>query len=422
MSGTLLSKQHRQLVWVTSLGGFLEFYDFIIYALMAGYLADHFFPSHDPYTSLLTTFATFSAGYFARPIGGLVFGHFGDRYGRKPTFVLTVLIMALSTALIGCLPTYEQVGILAPILITLLRVPQGFSIGGEIPGAMTYLSESVNQRSGLVMGLLFFALVSGLVFGSMVHAVLLWWLTPEAMAEWGWRIPFWLGGSLGVCSYLVRKRFRESELFMQLVETKRQSRVPLFRLFSEHKTRLLAGTLLIIPVATTMTLLFLFTPGYLTKVLNYNPEGVATSGSICVLLAGVIFVGVGALADSLSRLKLMLAASILVMLLSYPIFLWYSQGEAPVFLVMLISAVLLGALTGVAPLLMSFIFPVDVRYSGIAFSYNLGFALFGGLTPVIAMSLIKFSGHLASPAWYLMFSGACGVLAVALLKRDVIEV
>ncbi len=245
---------------------------------MARYLSDLFFPSHYPYTSLLTTFASFSVGYLARPLGGVIFGHFGDRFGRKPTFVITVLMMALSTALIGCLPTYDQIGLAAPLLLTLLRVFQGFSIGGEIPGAMTYLSETVDQRPGLVMGLLFLALVNGVVFGSLVEAFMLWWLTPAQMSDWGWRVPFWLGGTLGICSYVVRKRFNESRLFLELGERKEQARVPLAQLFSKHKLSILCGTLLIIPVAVSMPLLFLFTPGYLTKLLAYDASQVAITG------------------------------------------------------------------------------------------------------------------------------------------------
>ncbi|MGI9276496.1 MAG: MFS transporter [Endozoicomonas sp.] len=411
----MLAAGQRRLVWVISLGGFLEFYDFIIYALMAGYLADNFFPSDDPWSSLLTTFATFSVGYFARPVGGIVFGHFGDRHGRKPTFITTVLIMALSTALIGCLPTYQQAGILAPVLLILLRIFQGFSIGGEIPGAMTYLSETVHERQGLVMGMLFLALVNGVVFGSLVHACMLWWLTPELMASWGWRVPFWLGGSLGICSYLVRKSFHESSQFLDMTRRKQQSRVPIAALLQDHRKTLLCGIFMIVPVATSMTLLFLFTPGYLTKLLAYDPADVVLAGSIGLFGSSLVFVAVGNLADTCSGRWLLALSSVLVLLLAWPVFAWYSSGTAVVLLAMLVSALMLGAITGIAPLLLSFIFPVSVRYSGIAFSYNLGFALFGGMTPVIAMGLIRWTGDLTSPAWYLMVSGVCGLLACILL-------
>lgn len=410
-----LSREQKGLIAITSLGGFLEFYDFIIYALMAGYIAEHFFPGHNSFSSLMTTFATFSAGYFARPLGGLVFGHFGDRIGRKRTFVATVLIMALSTFLMGCLPSYAQVGLLAPVLLVILRILQGFSIGGEIPGAMTYLSETVNQQRGLVMSLLFMALVNGVVFGSLVHAFMLWWLPLEDMKAWGWRVPFWLGGSLGICSYVVRKRFNESALFLELSKRKAKSTVPLLQLFQSHRMGLLTGTLLIIPVATSMTLLFLFTPGYLTRMLDYHAADVAWAGSFGILCSSVVFVLIGLLADRWSPKYLLLLSSCLVSILAVPLFTWYGQG-IDVIWVMLASAIVLGTITGIAPLFMSTLFPVQVRYSGIAFCYNIGFALFGGLTPVIAMALISWSNNLQAPAWYLLASGLCGVCAFLILS------
>ena len=413
------NKDQRKLVWITSLGGFLEFYDFIIYALMAGYLADQFFPSHNPYSSLLTTFATFSAGYLARPIGGLFFGHMGDRYGRKPTFAATVLIMALSTALIGCLPTYNQVGILAPILLTVLRVLQGFSIGGEIPGAITYLSETVERSQGLIISLLFMALVNGFVFGSIVHSLLLWLLGGEAMADWGWRIPFLLGGTLGACSYIVRKRFHESALFLQLNQQKQRSRIPMGELFRQHKQALVTGILLILPVAVSMPLLFLFPQGYLTKLLHYEPESVAIAGGVGNFASSLIFVLVGLMADKLrtsaGKIRLMILGCFIVCILAIPIFTAYTDYLISVYWVMFASALVLGSVTGIAPLLLSQLFPTQVRYSGIAFSYNVSFALFGGLTPVIAMALINTTDDLTAPAWYLIISGLAGLLGCVML-------
>ncbi|KEQ13683.1 hypothetical protein GZ77_15375 [Endozoicomonas montiporae] len=400
---------------MTSLGGFLEFYDFIIYALMAVYIADQFFPSHDSFTSMLTTFATFSVGYFVRPLGGLVFGHLGDRFGRKPTFVATVLIMALSTFLMGCLPTYSQVGLWAPLMLVGLRVLQGFSIGGEIPGAMTYLSETVDRRRGLVMSLLFMVLANGVVFGSLVHAFMLWWLPVDEMKAWGWRIPFWLGGTMGICSYVVRKQFQESDLFLQLAKRKAQSAVPLFHLLQSHRRQLLVGIFLILPVATSMTLLFLFTPGYLTKMLGYSAGDVALAGSIGIFLSSVVFIAFGLLADTVSLRSLLCVASGIIVLFSVPVFYWYGAG-VDVYSVMLVSALIQGSITGVAPLALSELFPVNVRYSGIAFCYNVSFALFGGLTPVIAMTLIGWTNNLQSPAWYLMVSGLFGLLATCMMS------
>ncbi|WP_354010179.1 MFS transporter [Endozoicomonas lisbonensis] len=404
-----LSREQLGLIFITSMGGFLELYDFIIYALMAPYIADQFFPGHDTYTSLLTTFATFSIGYLVRPLGGVVFGHLGDRFGRKPVFVATVLVMALSTFLMGCLPTYSQIGIWAPLMLVFLRILQGFSIGGEIPGAMTYLSETVHQRRGLVVSLLFSALTNGILFGSLVNAFMLWWLPENSMQEWGWRVPFWLGGTLGICSYIVRKHFQESGLFLQLAKHKTRSAVPLVQLLQQHRRKLLAGVLLAAPGASSITLLFLFTPGYLTKMLNYPGSDVALAGGIGIFFTSLVTIVAGHLADLLPVRRLLFAAYGFIVLFSVPVFYWYETG-ADVYRVMLFSGLMVGSLTG-GLLTLSILFPVIVRYSGIAFCYNAGYALFGGLTPVIAMALIGWSDNLQAPAWYLMTSGGLGLLA-----------
>ncbi|UYM15110.1 MFS transporter [Endozoicomonas euniceicola] len=408
-SKTDLSREQLGLIFITSMGGFLELYDFIIYALMAPFIADHFFPGHDPYTSLLTTFATFSIGYLVRPLGGVVFGHLGDRFGRKPIFVATVLIMALSTFLMGCLPTYSQVGIWAPLMLVFLRILQGFSIGGEIPGAMTYLSETVEHRRGLVISLLFAALTNGVLFGSLVNALMLWWLPEESMQEWGWRVPFWLGGTLGICSYMIRKRFQESGLFLQLIKYKARSAVPLVQLLQLHRGELLFGVFLIAPGASALTLLFLFTPGYLTKMLNYPGSDVALAGGIGIFISSLMTIVAGHLADKLPARRLLYAAYGFIVLFSAPVFYWYVAGF-DVYWIMLLSGLMVGSLTA-ALMTLSILFPVNVRYSGIAFCYNAGYALFGGLTPLIAMALIGWSNNLQAPAWYLMTSGSLGLLA-----------
>ncbi|WP_419537268.1 MFS transporter [Endozoicomonas sp.] len=352
--------------------------------------------------------------------GGLLFGHLGDRYGRKKTFAATVLIMALSTALIGCLPTYHQIGIWAPILITILRLIQGFSIGGEIPGAITYLSESTGKHQGLVISLLFTALVNGFVLGSMVHSFLIEWLGTDTMEEWGWRLPFWFGGILGLFSYLVRKHFHESPLFAELNQSRQRQQIPVLILLKSYKTSIMTGILLIVPVAVGMSLLYLFTQSYLTRLLNYEPEEVSNASSLGIIASTLLFILIGWLADrhnsSKYKLALMAAGSFTVICCSLPIFSAYVDFHASVFWVMLLCAVPMGTVTGIAPLLLSKVFPTSIRYSGVAFSYNACFAIFGGLTPLIAMALINTTGTLSAPGYYLALSGFCGLAACYLFQ------
>ncbi len=417
----MLKKNEITLVWITSLGGLLEYYDFIIYALMAGYLSEQFFPVGDHTSSLLAAFAAFSVGHISRPLGGLLFGHFGDRYGRKSTFATSVMLMALSTALIGCLPTYHQIGIMAPILITLLRLIQGFSFGGEIPGAITYLRESAPQHQGLVIGFLYAALISGFVIGSLIHGALLELLGTQAMHDWGWRLPFWFGGVLGLFSYMVRKHFRESPAFELLNQEKQKRQIPIIDLLKFHKVNLFIGTLLTVPMAVCMSLLFLFNQGYLTHLLGYHPKEVAEAGVLGICCACILLIFMGYLCDKLSSLKykvwLMIAGCIIVAALAYPIFFAFNNHQNSLHLIMIACAVPLATTNNLAPLLLGQLFPASIRYSGIAFCYNLCYAIFSGLTPVAAITLINTTDSLLAPAYVLIASGVAGVIASCLFLR-----
>ena len=421
----MVNKSNSKLIWITALGGLLEYYDFSVFALMAGYLAEQFFPGTDPLTSLLTTFATFSVGYFSRPLGGLVFGHFGDRYGRKKTFSVSVLIMAVSTALMGCLPTYAQIGIWAPVLMTLLRMAQGFSIGGEIPGAITFLSESSQKYQGLTLGLLVSGLLSGFIFGSFVHSLLLQFLGSDAMKVWGWRIPFWLGGGLGIFSYFIRKHINESALFMRLNREKQQQQVPALELLKHHKRSIITGVLLIIPATGCMSLLFLFIQSYLTQLLHYKSSTVTAASIAGTLMSIATCVFTGWLADrnlhTHHAIKLMRRFCLLVIPLSLAIFHIY-VNQLPLFTAILISGLAYGSVAVIGPLLLSTTFPVSIRYSGVALSYNICLATFGGLTPVIAMALIQMTGNHAAPAVYLVFCSICGLAGCYLLRKASLSV
>nr|HAT8714218.1 MFS transporter [Legionella jordanis] len=189
-----MQNDQRRLLILSSLGGVLEFYDFIIFAIFAGYISHAFFPLSNRLSGLMVAFATFAIGYLVRPLGGIVFGHFGDRIGRKKTFTISILMMAVATLGIGIFPDYEHIGMAAPIAVILLRILQGFSIGGEIPGAITYVSEALAEQKGLGCGIIFFALTMGIVLGSLVNALMNSFLSDSQMQAFGWRVPFVLGG------------------------------------------------------------------------------------------------------------------------------------------------------------------------------------------------------------------------------------
>ena len=414
----VLSRQQSRLLAMTAVGGFLEFYDFIIYALMAGYLAEHFFPAAQPRVALLAAFSTFASGYLVRPIGGLVFGHLGDRKGRKKTFSATILIMAISTGLVGCLPGHNTIGLLAPVLLVVFRLLQGLALGGEIPGAITYISESVPERQGLVISIVFMALMCGAVFGSLVHVLLGAVLGEQALHEWGWRLAFILGGCVGILGYYVRRNFRESQAFREMLANRKQEKMPAKILIQNYSGKIFQGMAFILPAAVVMCLVFLFLPSWLVKVMSFDPDmvrwatlGGLTVGAVCTLLWGD-------LADSCSQRTVGMSLGLSLVITTLPLVMLILAGHYFYIAGALLFGVVIGMTAGFGPILLARLFPVSIRYSGIALSYNLAFAIVGGLVPVIAMGLMETLGELYGIALLPVISGAVVLLALTTFKAD----
>ncbi len=406
----MLTKTQQKLLVLSSLGGVLEFYDFIIYALLASYIAKEFFPTGNNLTTLAATFATFSIGYLARPLGGIVFGHFGDKFGRKQTFMASILIMAISTFLIAMVPAYNVIGVAAPIILTLLRILQGLSIGGEIPGAIAYVSESIPEKKGFACGIIFCFLISGIVLGSLILAILSTFLSEADMLSWGWRIPFILGGIFGIWSYFSRKQLEESTLFTAIA-TKTES-FPLMRVLQTKLINTLAATFIVGLGAALIVLLFLFTPAFVGTILHYTGKEYIWLRTAGIFLAAVLCIPFGLLADRFNHKKLIFILSIVSMILVYIIFKLYVENFALAWLALLLSAILVGFTWGVIPALLSELFPTAIRYSGIAVSYNLGFAIFGGLAPLVATTLIYETKLLVAPFYYIIFTALLSIIAL----------
>jgi MFS family permease len=394
-----VADQRKRVVLLAALGGLLEFYDFIIYALFAKYFAELFFPAGNSLTALMAAFGAFAVGYLVRPIGGVVFAHFGDKYGRKKTFSTTVLLMALSTLLLGLVPSYAQVGMAAPIAVLLLRVVQGFSVGGEIPGALTYVSEVFAERKGLMCGWILFGLINGMVLGMVLHLILAANLQPTQMLSWGWRLAFWLGGAFGLVSYRLRRQLYESPEFVAVLAVERAT-YPLIRVIQVHWPRVLACFFYVAALASAITLLFLFTPAYLVKIVGYAKTSVSWALLLGLILATCGIVVVATLTDKYGSSRVLAGSLLVSVLLGPAVFVLYSLHVALVWPVLL-SAIILATVTAAVPAVVVELFPVALRYSGIALSYNLAFAVFAGLGPLLATGLISLTGMLAIPGFYL---------------------
>ena len=411
-----MHKDQRKLLILSSLGGVLEFYDFIIFALFAAYIANAFFPSSNELAGLMITFATFAIGYLVRPLGGVVFGHFGDRIGRKVTFTISILMMAFATLSIGLIPPYSMIGMSAPAIIITLRIIQGLSVGGEIPGAITYVSESFTDQKGLACGIIFCALLMGIVLGSTVYASIVTLLPEDHMQSYGWRIPFIVGGIFGLFSFFLRRGLHETSQFVAIEKT--VEKFPIITVFKQQFITVVAGSFITAMCAVIVTCLFLFTPAYFTKVLHLPTNAYVWERTLSIALGSCLTVFFGFLTDHINVRELVIALSLVIILAVYPIFIIYVSYPKLYAAAFIISAILLGFSAGIIPRLLSELFPTQIRYSGIAVSYNLGFALFGGLTPFISLSLIYYTQWITIPALYLIIVSLLALVSMVYLRRQ----
>ncbi len=403
-----------KLITIVSLGGLLETYDFLIYALMTPYISQLFFPAEQLQDSLLLTFATFSVGYLSRPLGGLLFGHQGDRQGRKKPFTYTILIMAGSTFLMGCLPVYSQIGLWAPALLILLRLLQGISMGGETGGAFTYLSETAQKRKATAVAIAMCGMSMGFVLGHLVHALLLHLYGKEGMINQGWRIPFFLGGILGIVGYIIRKKFHETLAFKQLQQQQQVSRTPAKELFTRYPLNACCGLLFITIHSVTLVLLIIFMPSYL---MTLNPDvNLATTGGVSMLVAALIVIPFGCCLDYFGGNKVLKLAVACELIFGLPlVWLIFAHPDSTK-LAILASSLLVGLNAATLITLTTTLFPTAIRYSGIAISYNLGFAI-GGMTPVLATLLPSALNQPWAAGYLLLGCGLLGIVAASLYHR-----
>ncbi|MGI9279619.1 MAG: MFS transporter [Endozoicomonas sp.] len=400
-----------KLISVVSLGSALEVYDFMIYALMTPYISQLFFPTQKLNESLMLTFATFAIGYVSRPLGGILFGHQGDRKGRKKPFTFTILLMALSTLLIGFLPTYDQVGYLAPLLLMALRLIQGISMGGETGGALTYISEHFPEKIGIANASVISGMCSGLLLGYCVHSVLMLTLGYDGLLKNGWRIAFWLGAFLGIIGYVIRRRFQETLLFQKILASKQISSVPLLTVLKHYKRQVVCGALAIITHSITIILLQVFLPSWLQ--LHHQETTTAFHSTIMAALIVITVLLFGLLYDR-SRPKTMLKAAtfchLFIGLPWYWLVIRYPNLNA---ITLPMFSLLVGLMAATQIPIVSELFPTRVRYTGIALSYNLGF-IAGGITPLLSTWLIEISNIDWIPGILLPLGGLAS-LAVLML-------
>ena len=413
-----LNRSDYKTLSLSALGGALEFYDFIIFVFFAAVVGKLFFPADMPeWLRQLQTFGIFAAGYLARPLGGIVMAHFGDLLGRKKMFTLSIFMMAVPTLLMGLLPTYAQIGIWAPLALLLLRVIQGAAIGGEVPGAWVFVAEHVPERRiGLACGTLTSGLTIGILLGSLVATAINRLYSPEELLAYAWRVPFLLGGVFGLLAVYLRRWLHETPVFAELQLRKALAdELPLKTVLREHRSAVILSMLLTWLLSAGVVVLILMTPSVLQTAYGFAPTQTLQANSLAIvfLSCGCIFAGM--LADRFGAGRILIVGSLLLAALTWT---FYSSLKAhPDWLLPLYALTGLGVgMIGVVPYVLVNAFPPAVRFSGLSFSYNLAYAIFGGLTPMTVAFLLKYSAM--GPAYYVIALCGLGLLIGLYLFRQ----
>ena len=413
-----LNGQDYKTLSLAALGGALEFYDFIIFVFFAAVIGELFFPPDIPeWLRQVQTFAIFAAGYLARPLGGIVMAHFGDKVGRKKMFSLSILLMALPTLAIGALPTYASIGIAAPILMLLMRVLQGAAIGGEVPGAWVFVAEHVpEKRIGFACGTLTAGLTAGILLGSLVATVLNTTLSPAAMRDHGWRIPFFLGGLFGLLAMYLRRWLHETPVFKQMQQRKALSeKLPLQTVLTNHKRAIVISMLLTWLLSACIVVVILMAPTLMQKQHGISAalSLQANSFATIMLLFGCVIAGW--LVDRFGAARTLMAGSVLLAFFSWNFFHQLDGAPEMLFVWYGLAGLSVGVV-GVVPFVMVKAFPAAVRFTGISFSYNVAYAIFGGLTPISVTLMMQLTPM--APAWYVLSLALIGLLVGLWLQSE----
>jgi len=386
------------------IGNILENYDYILYINFAVVISKLFLPTTDPYISLLATFGVFAAGFLMRPIGAIIFGHIGDKYGRKLAFSASIMLMSFPTALIGILPSYSQIGILAPIFLVIIRLLQGISIGGETSGFMTYLMESMpkSKRKGLLGSIAISSTALGLFCGFLASFICNFYF---ASSEWAWRVPFLISLPVGMIGIYIRTRLDESAEFKVLQDKKLIVKSPFKELFKNHARQFFVICGLFVSISVPFYIFFAFLATFLVKILGYNQLQVSIIYLFCTFAFGCFAPISGWLSDRFGIYKILLFS---IMVFAALIFIIFSLIISANFIMTMFGCLMfiffITLYQGSIPAIILQIFPTQIRAIGTAFSFNMISVIFGGLTPLILTFLIQMNKTYYVVPCYLIMS------------------
>jgi MFS family permease len=414
-----LTGQDLRTLVLAALGGALEFYDFIIYVFFAVVIGKLFFPADMPeWLRLIQTFGIFAAGYLARPLGGIVMAHFGDLLGRKRMFMLSILLMSVPTLAIGLLPTYVVIGIWAPLLLLAFRLMQGAAIGGEVPGAWVFVSEHVPPRHvGFACGVLTAGLTGGILLGSLVAMSVNKIYTPAEVLAEGWRVPFIVGGVFGFVSFWLRQWLQETPVFKEMQARQTLAKeLPLKTVLREHRSSVVLTMLMTWLLSAAIVVMILMTPPLFQKLYAISAATTLLANSLAILALSVGCVVFGALADRFGPGRVLVVGCFMLGISSMLLYQQVSTSAEHINALYAFCGFFVGVI-GVVPSTAVKAFPPVVRFSGLSFSYNVAYAIFGGLTPVVVTLLLPVDS--LAPAHYVAGMSVLGVMiGIYLWRRD----
>jgi len=410
------------VIRVTS-GNFIEMYDFFLFGFYATYISKAFFPSDSEYASLMLTFATFGAGFLMRPLGAILLGGYIDRIGRRKGLVLTLGIMATGTAMVAFIPSYATIGLLAPLLVLAGRLLQGFSAGVELGGVSVYLSEMATPgHKGIYVSWQSASQQVAIIFSAALGYILNESISKEVIADWGWRIPFFIGCMIIPIVFQIRRSLQETEEFLA------KKHHPTFKEIIKSLTinwqLVVAGMMLIVMTTVSFYLITVYTPTFGKSVMKLSIVD-SLLITLFVGLSNFIWLPVmGALSDRIGRWPIMALFSGLTLFTAYPTLNWLVAN--PSYEHMLVAELWLSFLyasyNGATIVALTEIIPIQIRTTGFSLAYSLATALFGGFTPLVSTWLIETTGDKASPGYWMAMAGGMGLIATALIYKGIVKV
>lgn len=410
-------KEKRKVVISGMLGNGLEWYDYALYGHMSIIFSKIFFPEGDASMNLIFTYLIFASGFIFRPLGAVIFGRIGDKYGRKKALTLSMMMMAIPTGCMGLLPTYAMIGVGAPIMLVLIRILQGLSLGGAYSGSISYVVEHAPPEQRSTMGsVIKLSLVLGFLLGSLVSTSVAASLAPEDFYSWGWRIPFFLGIGIGLVGYYIRHHGEESPVYEEAKKNGTISQSPVRDTFTKHPLKMLQAFMAYIFVTIPFYIISIYMIAYSNKHIGLVEKDALLINSLAMTAMLITIYPAARLADRIGRRPVLLAAIVAMLVLTYPMFLVMQSGIfMNVLAAQVVLALILGWYLGPIPAMLVEVFPTSVRYTGMSLAYNLC-AILGGCIPSVAEWMINTTSSNISIMWLIIGAGISSFISLIVYK------